>query len=113
MSYNHYSKGAVVSFLHQYVAGLQPPRAPGAAEAGYRRFIIAPRPGAGLTWASARRISPHGLIACDWRHRGNEFTPTMEVLPGTQSEIRLPVSGPMTAGLGAHTYTVALPPPEG
>ena len=38
-SQNHYSKGAVVSFLHRYVAGLQ------AVEPGYRRFRVEPRPG--------------------------------------------------------------------
>ena len=38
-SLNHYSKGAVISFLHQYVAGLQ------LLEPGYRRFRVAPQPG--------------------------------------------------------------------
>ncbi|MGW0718816.1 alpha-L-rhamnosidase-related protein [Streptomyces sp. NPDC002778] len=45
MSYNHYSKGAVVSFLHQYIAGIRLPTAPAPTEAGYRRFLIAPYPG--------------------------------------------------------------------
>ena len=40
-SLNHYSKGAVISFLHRYVAGLQ------RVEPGYRRFRVAPRPGGG------------------------------------------------------------------
>ena len=31
-SLNHYSKGAVIGFLHRYVAGLQ------VLEPGYRRF---------------------------------------------------------------------------
>ena len=47
-SLNHYSKGAVITFLHQYVAGLQ------LVEPGYRRFRVAPRPGGGITWAQAR-----------------------------------------------------------
>ena len=40
-SLNHYSKGAVISFLHRYVAGLQ------LVEPGYRRFRVAPRRAAG------------------------------------------------------------------
>jgi alpha-L-rhamnosidase len=44
-SLNHYSKGAVISFLHQYVAGLQ------VVAPGYRRFRVAPRPGGGLSSA--------------------------------------------------------------
>ena len=38
-SLNHYSKGAVISFLHRYVAGLQ------RLEPTWRRFRVAPRPG--------------------------------------------------------------------
>ena len=44
-SLNHYSKGAVVSFLHRYVAGLQ------RLEPTWRRFRVAPRPGGGITSA--------------------------------------------------------------
>ena len=47
-SLNHYSKGAVATFLHRYVAGLRP-TAP-----GYRVFEVRPRPGGGIRWASAR-----------------------------------------------------------
>ena len=43
-SLNHYSKGAVVSFLHQYVAGLRPI---GGVPA-YRRFEVKPVLGGGL-----------------------------------------------------------------
>ena len=38
-SLNHYSKGAVITFLHQYVAGLQ------LLEPGYRRFRVRPAAG--------------------------------------------------------------------
>lgn len=40
-SLNHYSKGAVVSFLHRCTAGIRPDE----DAAGYRRFTVAPRPG--------------------------------------------------------------------
>ena len=60
-SLNHYSKGAVISFLHTYVAGIQ------ALDdhPGYRRFRIAPQPGGGLTWAEARArlaLRPHRVV---------------------------------------------------
>ncbi len=42
-SLNHYSKGAVVSFLHRYTAGLAP------TSPGYRTFAVRPRPGGGLS----------------------------------------------------------------
>ena len=51
-SLNHYSKGAVATFLHRYVAGLRP------AAPGYRAFEVRPRPGGGITWASTRHDRP-------------------------------------------------------
>ena len=39
-SLNHYSKGAVVSFLHRHVAGLVP------TSPGYRTFRVRPLPAA-------------------------------------------------------------------
>ncbi|MCZ9336222.1 alpha-L-rhamnosidase, partial [Streptomyces sp. TRM76130] len=104
MSYNHYSKGAVVTFLHQYVGGIRPHPRPDATAAGYRRFVIAPRPGGGLTTATARHESPHGAITSRWEHHGSDFTLTVDVPPGTRAEIRLPGSEPFDAAPGTHTY---------
>ncbi len=59
-SLNHYSKGAVVSFLHRYVVGLQ------RTSPTWRTFRVEPRPGGGLTWARASHDSPHGLVAASW-----------------------------------------------
>ncbi|HXY93102.1 MAG TPA: family 78 glycoside hydrolase catalytic domain, partial [Acidimicrobiia bacterium] len=55
-SLNHYSKGAVISWLHRYVAGIQ------IVDPGYRRFRVEPRPGGGLIWAEAVHDSPYGRI---------------------------------------------------
>src|SRR4029077_615267 len=41
-SLNHYSKGAVASFLHRYAAG------PAPTPPGYRTFVVRPRPGGGI-----------------------------------------------------------------
>ena len=60
-SLNHYSKGAVATFLHRYVAGLRP------VEPGYRTFEVRPRPGGGITWASTRHVGPFGQIDVTWR----------------------------------------------
>ncbi|MGW5655109.1 family 78 glycoside hydrolase catalytic domain [Streptomyces humi] len=106
MSYNHYSKGSVVSFLHQYVAGIRLPAAPAAGEAGYRRFVIAPQPGGGLSSASARLESPHGRITSEWRLHDGEFSLTVLIPPGTEAQIRLPGAESVTAGPGTHTYTI-------
>lgn len=108
MSYNHYSKGAVVSFLHQYIAGIRLPAAPGPAEAGYRRFVIAPHPG-DLTSAAARHDSPHGLISSEWHIHGNVFSLTVEIPPGAEADIHLPGAGSTRVAAGTHTYSVPWP----
>ena len=62
-SLNHYSKGAVISFLHRYVAGLQ------RLEPTWTRFRVAPRPGGGITSAETEHLTPHGRIAVSWDAR--------------------------------------------
>ncbi|MEU6537175.1 family 78 glycoside hydrolase catalytic domain [Streptomyces sp. NPDC047000] len=105
MSYNHYSKGAVISFLHQYVAGIRTAPAPGPGEAGHRRFLVAPRPGGGLTSASARHDCLYGPIVSAWRCHDGRFDLTVTVPPGTEAEVRLPGdTAPVLAGPGTHTY---------
>ncbi len=84
-SLNHYAKGAVVSFLHRYVAGLGAPTEP-----AYRRFPIRPRPGGGLTWAQAAHDSPYGRIEVRWSATGNHVDLSVSVPPGTTADVTLP-----------------------
>ncbi|MFK0286589.1 family 78 glycoside hydrolase catalytic domain [Streptomyces sp. NPDC090499] len=109
MSHNHYSKGAVVSFLHQYTAGIRPSEEPGTGTAGYRRFVIAPLPGGGLTSATARHDSLHGPIHSRWTHEGDTFTLTVTVPPGTRAAVHLPDGARHAAGPGTHTYRSHIP----
>jgi alpha-L-rhamnosidase len=98
-SLNHYSKGAVIGFLHRYVAGLQP------LEPGYRRFRVAPRPGGGIAWAEAHHDSPHGRIAVRWTLDDGEMTCTVDVPAGTTAELRLPGGAASTLDPGHHVVT--------
>lgn len=59
-SLSHYSKGAVISFLHHYVAGLKP------TSPGYRTFRVEPLVGGGITSASTWHDSPYGRIEVSW-----------------------------------------------
>lgn len=85
-SLNHYSKGAVITFLHRYVAGI----CPIDGEPGYRRFRIEPLPGGGLTFAEATLDCPYGRIRSAWRIDEGRFTLDVEVPPGTEAEVVLP-----------------------
>ena len=108
-SLNHYSKGAVITFLHRYVAGIR--LLDGAP--GYRRFEIEPRPGGGITWAQARHDSPYGRIESAWRLNGGELILALAVPPGTTAAVRLPDGSGRTVVPGRHALRCAFPPQEG
>jgi alpha-L-rhamnosidase len=98
-SLNHYSKGAVVSFLHRYTAGIE------LVEPGYRRFRVQPRPGGGLTSAEAAHESPYGRIESAWRLDGDLFDLRVVVPAGTEATVVLPDGTTTTAGPGEHRST--------
>lgn len=99
-SMNHYSKGAVVSFLHRYVAGIRPdPTAP-----GYRRFRIEPVPGGGITSATARLDAPPGPIESSWTTGSTTFSLEVTVPPGSAATIALPDGTEHEAGPGRHHH---------
>ncbi|MBP6997570.1 MAG: family 78 glycoside hydrolase catalytic domain [Phycicoccus sp.] len=97
-SLNHYSKGAVISFLHRHVAGLR------RTAPTWREFMVAPRPGGGLTWARAEHDSPHGLVSSAWRIDDDAFTLDVVVPPGCRAHIRLPSGATHDAGSGRHSW---------
>jgi alpha-L-rhamnosidase len=104
-SLNHYSKGAVISFLHRYVAGIQPLD----AEPAYRRFRVEPRPGGGLGWADAVFDSPYGRIESSWRRGGNQLRLTITVPAGTSAQVKLPSAPPVEQVPGTRSYRSELP----
>jgi alpha-L-rhamnosidase len=97
-SLNHYSKGAVISFLHRYTAGIE------LVEPAYRRFRIRPRPGGGLTHAEAAHESPYGRIESAWRLVGDVLHLRVVVPAGTEAEVVLPDGTSQLAGPGEHTF---------
>jgi alpha-L-rhamnosidase len=102
-SLNHYSKGAVVSFLHSYTAGLR--QAPGSA--GWERIIIEPRPGGGLTSAATSHHGPQGLIDVQWATDDCGLQLSANIPPGTTAQVRLP--GQPAAVVGPGTYSSTAP----
>lgn len=96
-SLNHYSKGAVASFLHRHVAGLRP------TSPGYRRFRVTPSPGGGLTWARTSHESPYGLIEVEWNAGGGVLDVAVVVPPGTSAEVVLPDGSSTRLAPGRHS----------
>lgn len=104
-SMNHYSKGAVVTFLHRYVAGLRPDE----HHPDYERFTVAPLPGGGLTSAEAVHDARRGRVRSAWVIADGTFTLDVEVPPGAEAAVVLPDGTRSTVGPGAATFSCAAP----
>ena len=102
MSLNHYSKGAVASFLHRYVAGLRP------TGPGYRQFEVRPRPGGGISWARASHLGPFGPIEAAWSVGDRTLELDVQVPPGTTATVVLPGGERSEAGPGRHRFQSTL-----
>jgi alpha-L-rhamnosidase len=97
-SLNHYSKGAVATFLHRYVAGLRP------TEPGYRAFEVRPRPGGGITWTSTRHVGPFGQIDVTWRVEDGSMELDLRVPGGSTATVVMPGAEPHDVGPGRHIW---------
>jgi alpha-L-rhamnosidase len=100
-SFNHYALGAVGDWLHRVVGGLAP------QQPGYKRMIIAPQPGGGLTWATSRLRSPYGVAESSWRVDGDHTVVRATVPPNTRASVRLPGSAEsLDLGSGQYEWIV-------
>jgi alpha-L-rhamnosidase len=105
-SLNHYALGAVASWLHRIVGGIE------AVEPGYRRMRIAPQPGGGLTSANTRHESVRGEVAVAWRIEAGEVALDVTVPDGVEAEVVLPLHPDAAAelvGAGEHSWRYELP----
>ena len=108
-SLNHYALGAVASWLHRVVGGIE------AAEPGYRRIRIAPRPGGGLTSAKTSHASVQGEIAVSWRHEYGEMAVDVVVPERADADVVLPLHPDAlteTVGGGVHSWRYEVPVAE-
>ncbi|MFT4029418.1 MAG: family 78 glycoside hydrolase catalytic domain [Protaetiibacter sp.] len=103
-SFNHYALGAVVDWLHRTVGGIAP------LEPGYRRVLIAPRPGGDLTWAATELETAHGRIGVRWDREGDRLRVQATVPDGCDAVVRLPDRADEVLGAGRHERVVVLQP---
>lgn len=100
-SFNHYAYGSVVGWFYDTVAGLKPdPRAP-----GWKRFIIAPTPGGGLTYAKASVITDYGVAASEWRIEKGNLELNVTVPANTQARVSLPAPTIASVTVGGRPLT--------
>ncbi|MEY2472403.1 MAG: alpha-L-rhamnosidase [Actinomycetota bacterium] len=100
VSYNHYAYGAVAEWLHTTVAGIRPD----PDDPGYHHFFVEPRPGGGLTHASASLHTRYGRASVAWRIEDDQLRVDVEVPPNTSATVTLPGSEPRRVGSGTHSF---------
>ena len=85
-SHNHYAFGAVMEWVYRYMVGIDT-----CSDApGYKRFIIHPYPGGGISHAKASLETVRGRVECGWTLEDGAFTLELSVPSNTTAQIRLP-----------------------
>ncbi|MCC7291593.1 MAG: family 78 glycoside hydrolase catalytic domain [Phycisphaerales bacterium] len=89
-SFAHYAIGSVAEWMMKTLVGINPhPAAP-----GFRRVLIRPQPGSGVTWAKGSYDSLHGRVAVGWKLEAKLLRLSVEVPPNTTAEVHVPTSDP-------------------
>jgi alpha-L-rhamnosidase len=84
-SFNHYAYGAVGEWMYRTLAGVS------AAEPGYRKVMIAPTPGEGITSAGLEHRTPYGVVGSRWKQESDgRFTLEVRVPANTTATVKLP-----------------------
>ena len=85
-SFNHWAFGAVGEWMWRHIVGLNPDE----AHPGWKHFLIAPRPGGGLTWARGEYDSIRGGISSSWRTGDQKLMLEVSVPANTTATVALP-----------------------
>ena len=95
-SFNHYAFGSVGEFLYREVGGIQ---SDGPA---FKKLILRPRPGGGLTWAKTSYRSIHGPISTNWRIEDGRMKLEVTVPANVTATVYVPGSQVMAKSGSAH-----------
>jgi alpha-L-rhamnosidase len=101
-SFNHVALGSVADWLHRVVGGLAP------AAPGYRKILFRPRPGGGLTSASASHETPWGTASISWQLADGQLEVAMTVPPNCTATAELPDQPPVGLAPGTHRAVVRM-----
>ncbi|OXG30253.1 alfa-L-rhamnosidase [Cryptococcus neoformans Ze90-1] len=83
-SFNHYALGAVAAFMHKYIGGLS------LLAPGWKKILVAPRPGGTLTSAKIWHVSPYGRIVLEWAIVGSKLRVQVTIPPNCSAVVSLP-----------------------
>ena len=89
-SFNHYAYGAIGDWIYKVIAGINvDPIIP-----GYKRIVIKPRPGGGITHAKGALKSIYGEISVEWSIEDLYIIVCVVVPHNTKACIILPKASP-------------------
>ena len=98
LSLNHWTHSSCGEWLWRNVAGLKPDE----NHAGYKRFIVHPRPSEQVSSCKSSYSSARGPIIIAWHQRGKTFTLDLTVPVGSVAKIHFPSrTGQVFEGLRA------------
>jgi alpha-L-rhamnosidase len=99
-SFNHYAYGAIGDWMTSVVAGIDlDPVVP-----GYKKSLLKPQPGGGLTQVSASLKTGYGRLASSWTIDGGVFAWSAEVPANTTASAVLPSGAIHDLGPGRHSF---------
>ena len=84
-SFNHYAYGAIGEWLYRVVAGIEIDE----TEPGYKKILIQPHIGGGLSYAEGRYESMYGEIVSFWEVQGKEAILSIKIPVNTTAQIYL------------------------
>ncbi|MDQ1172029.1 alpha-L-rhamnosidase [Microbacterium testaceum] len=99
-SLNHYSKGAVVRFLHTHTLGLRQDD----DSIAWEGVVVRPVPGPTVTWARGSHLGPRGPIEVEWRRDDSDFHLHVEIPPATIARVILPDGRTHVCHAGRHDF---------
>ncbi|MGW9129792.1 alpha-L-rhamnosidase [Streptomyces sp. NPDC055681] len=85
-SFNHYAYGSVGEWMYANIAGIAP------AAPGFRKILVRPRPGGGVTSAEGRYDSVRGPVITRWKVDEDGFRLALTVPANTTAEVWIPAA---------------------
>ena len=85
-SFNHYAYGAIGDWLYRVVTGIEVE----TDSPGYKRILIQPQPGGGLTYAKASLDSMYGKIESKWTLEDDCLQLIVTIPANTEGVVHLP-----------------------
>ena len=98
-SHNHYSNGAVCSWIFGRACGIQ--------VTGENEFLIAPVPGGNSDCMDHTFRSDYGPVRCRWERTGGGINYHIEIPVGTKARAVLTGRGPMELSAGSYDISAA------